>query len=142
MEELINGSIIKLFDEKKYLVVDTCRIESVQYVVLINIDNENSNEEEVFILKNCVTKNNKYYVASISEEEFDRVVNYYKDLYTELGVFDGKEFNMVKIYDIYNTDKELVEKAKLRIEEKIKNENMSKKSIRSYGKRKKSNRKI
>ena len=77
MEELIIGTIIKLRNGKEYIVADNCKINSVQYVILTN--NEESDEEEIFVLKNCKDKNNQYFLQSTSEEEFNSVINYYRE---------------------------------------------------------------
>ena len=62
MEELIIGTIIKLHNDKEYIVADSCKINSVQYVILTN--NEESDEEEIFVLKNCKDKDNQYFLQS------------------------------------------------------------------------------
>ena len=114
MEELIIGTIIKLHNDKEYIVADSCKINSVQYVILTN--NEESDEEEIFVLKNCKDKDNQYFLQSTSEEEFNSVINYYRELYTELGVYNGQELNFSKIYNIYCNESELIKKAKGKIE--------------------------
>ena len=135
MEELIIGTIIKLRNGKEYIVADNCKINSIQYVILTN--NEENDEEEIFVLKNCKDKNNQYFLQSTSEEEFNSVINYYRELYTELGVYDGQKLNFSKIYNIYRSESELIKKAKSKIENEAINKQNSVKTAEVMEKSKK-----
>lgn len=112
MEELVKGSIIQLENEKLYLIIDSYKIHNEEYVMLIDTEEPDDDQEEIFILKNCKDNQGIFYLDSISEEEYNKVLIYCYKVYENAGILNNNQLEYNKLYksifdeDIINSAKE------------------------------------
>lgn len=85
-QELIEANVIKLEDEKDYVIIAAIETENNRYLFLAN-----KNEEFDVCIRKIISKENKEYLVKLdSEEEFDEVMEKYTEKYGKKEVYDEK----------------------------------------------------
>lgn len=111
MENLERNSVIGLEDGKLYSVVDTFNMNSSLYIFLTCL-----NEDKVYFLKQEIDKEGNSFLASISNEETNNLLNQIYTTYTYEGIFKEGKLDEKELMSYINSS---IKKSDFKIDEKI-----------------------
>ncbi len=107
MDILLKDSIIKLDDDKNYIVVDIYIVDDKEYIILIS--EEEHENEMIYILRKETDLEGNDILSSISEKELLDVQEAIYLKYYNAGVIKNGKVNFEKLYELSNNP-ELLDK--------------------------------
>lgn len=112
MEELVRESVIELEENKRYIVIDKYNINDNEYVLFINEEKPDDEDEEIYILRLNKDEKGVPFFSEISDEEVNEVLSYMYSLYEMSGIYKDGKVSFEKAYEMAN-DPHFLDKYKI-----------------------------